>query len=102
MTVALQHVGTTEQHIESARIDSPPHPDIDAAVHDAPRLFVRCVGVSGFFHYNGTREVMMDFSDNRHNVAELAFQGASEIDPQSTCKPDVMDAMATWSDKPDH
>ena len=44
----------------------------------------------------------MDFSDNRHNVAELAFQGASEIDPQSTCKPDVMDAMATWSDRPDH
>jgi hypothetical protein len=44
----------------------------------------------------------MDFSDNVHNLAELAFNGATEVDPEKTCRPEVIQTMATWHDRPDH
>ena len=44
----------------------------------------------------------MDFSDDRHNLAELAFQGATEVNPDKVCRPEVIDSMATWRHRPDH
>ena len=42
----------------------------------------------------------MDFSDNKHSVAELAFHGAIEVDIQQTCTTDITEALATWSHRP--
>ena len=42
----------------------------------------------------------MDFSDNKHNVAELAFHGATEVDIQQACTTDITEALATWSHRP--
>ncbi len=42
----------------------------------------------------------MDFSDKKHNVAELAFHGATELDIQQTCTTDITEALATWSHRP--
>ena len=42
----------------------------------------------------------MDFSDNKHDVAELAFHGATEVDIQQTCTTDITEALATWSHRP--
>ncbi len=44
----------------------------------------------------------MDFSDNKHNVAEFAFHGATEVDIQQTCTTDISEALATWSHRPNH
>ena len=44
----------------------------------------------------------MDFSDDKHNLAELAFYGATEVDPEQTCTKDVIRALATWSHRPNH
>jgi hypothetical protein len=44
----------------------------------------------------------MDFSDDKHNLAELAFHGATEVDPEQTCTKDVIRALATWSHRPNH
>ncbi len=44
----------------------------------------------------------MDFSDNEHSVAELAFHGATEVDIQQTCTTDISAALATWSHRPNH
>ncbi len=44
----------------------------------------------------------MDFSDNKHNLAELAFHGATEVAPEQVCTKDVIRALATWSDRPNH
>ncbi len=44
----------------------------------------------------------MDFSDNKHNLAELAFHGATEVDPEQICTKDVIQALATWSHRPNH
>ena len=44
----------------------------------------------------------MNFSDNKHNLAELAFQGATEVDPEQTCTKDVIQALSTWSRRPNH
>ena len=44
----------------------------------------------------------MDFSDNFHNVAELAFHGATEVDPEKTCRPEVIETMASWHRRADH
>jgi hypothetical protein len=44
----------------------------------------------------------MNFSDNKHNLAELAFQGATEEDPEQTCTKDVIQALSTWSRRPNH
>ncbi len=42
----------------------------------------------------------MDFSDNKHKLAELAFHGATEVDPEQICTKDVIQALATWSHRP--
>ncbi len=44
----------------------------------------------------------MDFSDEKHNLAELAFQGAIEVDIVQTCTKDITEALATWSHRPNH
>ncbi len=44
----------------------------------------------------------MDFSDNKHNMAELAFHGATEVAPEQICTKDVIRALATWSHRPNH
>ncbi len=44
----------------------------------------------------------MDFSDNKHNLAELAFHGATEVAPEPICTKDVIQALATWSHRPNH
>ena len=44
----------------------------------------------------------MDFSDNVHNVADLAFQGATEVDPEKTCRPEVIETIALWHHRADH
>jgi len=44
----------------------------------------------------------MDFSDNKHNLAELAFHGATEVAPEQICTKDVIRALATWSHRPNH
>ncbi len=44
----------------------------------------------------------MDFSDDKHNLAELVFHGATEVDPEQTCKKDVIEALATWRHRPNH
>ena len=43
-----------------------------------------------------------DFSDSKHYLAELAFQGAIEMDPEQSCKQEVIDALVSWRDRPDH
>ncbi len=42
----------------------------------------------------------MDFSDNKHNLAELAFHGATEVAPEQICTKDVIQTLATWSHRP--
>jgi len=44
----------------------------------------------------------MDFSDNKHDLAELAFHGATEVAPEQICTKDVIQALETWSHRPDH
>ena len=44
----------------------------------------------------------MDFSDNKHDLAELAFHGATEVAPEQICTKDVIQALATWSQRPNH
>ena len=39
-----------------------------------------------------------DFSDTKHYLAELAFQGAEEMDPEESCQQVVIDALAVWRD----
>ncbi len=44
----------------------------------------------------------MDFSDNKHDLAELAFNGATEVAPEQICTKDVIQALATWSHRRHH
>ena len=44
----------------------------------------------------------MNFSDNKHIPAELAFHGAIEADIEQICTKDVIEALATWSHSPNH
>ncbi len=44
----------------------------------------------------------MDFSDNKHDLAELAFNGATEVAPEQICTKDVIQALATWSHRRNH
>jgi hypothetical protein len=44
----------------------------------------------------------MDFSDNTHNMAELVFQGAAEMDIAKTCREEVLQSLAIWRQRPDH
>jgi len=41
-----------------------------------------------------------DFTDNVHSVAELAFQGAIELDLEGTGKPEIAAAIETWNNRP--
>ena len=45
---------------------------------------------------------VMDFSDHKHELAELAFQGAEEMDLEQYCSPEMFDVLATWRDRADH
>jgi hypothetical protein len=40
-----------------------------------------------------------DFTDNQHTLAELAFQGAEEMDLEQCCTPEMMQAMTAWHDR---
>ena len=42
----------------------------------------------------------MDFSDNKHNLAELAFHGAAEVAPEQICTKEVIQILETWSHRP--
>jgi hypothetical protein len=44
---------------------------------------------------------MTDFSDDRHYLAELAFQGASDMDLDHTCKQEVIEALEGWRGRTD-
>ncbi len=44
----------------------------------------------------------MDFSDNKHNLAELAFNGATELAPEQVCTKNIIQALATWSHRSNH
>ena len=44
----------------------------------------------------------MEFSDHTHNLAELAFHGATEVAPEQICTNEVIQALATWSHRPNH
>lgn len=44
----------------------------------------------------------MDFSDAQHNIAELVFQGADEIDPETNCREEVIEALKVWKERADH
>jgi hypothetical protein len=44
----------------------------------------------------------IDFTDNKHSVAELAFQGAEEMDLEQSCTPEMLDVLAMWRDRTDH
>ena len=45
---------------------------------------------------------VIDFSDHKHKLAELAFQGADEMDLEQSCTPQMIEAMTTWQDRADH
>jgi hypothetical protein len=45
---------------------------------------------------------VMDFSDHKHELAELAFQGATEMDLEQAGMPAMSDVLATWRDRVDH
>ena len=42
----------------------------------------------------------MEFSENRHHLAELVFHGATELDPEKIFPKDVIQTLATWNDRP--
>ena len=44
----------------------------------------------------------MDFSDAQHNLAELIFQGADEIDLSENCREEVIEALEAWRGRADH
>jgi hypothetical protein len=44
----------------------------------------------------------IDFTDKKHSVAELAFQGAEEMDLEQSCTPEMLDVLAMWRDRTDH
>ncbi len=45
---------------------------------------------------------VMDFSDHKHELAELAFQGAEEMDLEQTGISEMLDAVETWRNRADH
>ena len=40
-----------------------------------------------------------DFTDRQHTLAELAFQGAEEMDVDKTCGPQMLEALTAWHDR---
>jgi hypothetical protein len=49
-----------------------------------------------------TMSNVINFHDNKHELAELAFQGATEMDIEQTGMPEMLEVLATWRDRPDH
>ena len=45
---------------------------------------------------------VIDFSDHKHELAELAFQGAEEMDLEQVGMPEMSDAVETWRNRADH
>ena len=45
---------------------------------------------------------VIDFSDNKHDLAELAFQGATEMNLDQSGIPEMFDVLASWRNRPDH
>jgi hypothetical protein len=43
----------------------------------------------------------MDFSDEKHSLAELIFQGATEIAPMQILGEDAKNALTTWRNRSD-
>lgn len=41
-----------------------------------------------------------NFTDGRHSVAELAFQGADEMDVEGSCRPETIEALEAWHTRP--
>jgi hypothetical protein len=48
------------------------------------------------------RNELMNFSDDKHNLAELVFHGAIEVDTEQAFTKDVIEALATWSHRQNH
>ena len=44
----------------------------------------------------------MDFSDVQHNLAELVFQGADELDPVENCREELIQTLENWQSRVDH
>jgi hypothetical protein len=44
----------------------------------------------------------INFSDKKHSVAELAFQGAEEMDLEQSCTPEMLEVLAMWRDRANH
>jgi hypothetical protein len=44
----------------------------------------------------------MDFFDSKHELAELVFHGATELEPGQICRQEVLDALDSWRRRPDH
>jgi hypothetical protein len=44
----------------------------------------------------------IDFTDKKHSVAELAFQGATEMDLEDNCGPETLDMLAAWRERKNH
>jgi len=45
---------------------------------------------------------VVDFSDNKHNLAGLSFHSATEVDPEQVCPKEVIYALAAWSHRQNH
>ena len=44
----------------------------------------------------------MNLSDNKHALAGFVCQSTEEMDPSQACTQDLVDALATWSRRPNH
>lgn len=45
---------------------------------------------------------VMSFSDHKHELAELAFQGAEEMDLEQNCGPEMLEVLASWHKRKNH
>lgn len=44
---------------------------------------------------------MIQFSDSQHDVSELIFQGAKELDIEDRCSPALLETIERWQNRPD-
>lgn len=44
----------------------------------------------------------MNFSDNDHNPVGLVLHGVDVVDPNVACRPEVVDALNVWRQRPSH
>lgn len=45
---------------------------------------------------NCTMSNAMEFTDSKHSLAELAFQGATELDLEQSGRPEIIEAISVW------